>query len=232
MNHPHVSGSQRRLLVPMYVHPAVGPDAWRALLRAADRLYGVVLNSANGPGPRPDPELRVAARQLREKGVPLLGYVDTDYGRRQRRAVLRDVARHRRWYGTDGVFFDQTPAGGALLPRYARLARAARLLGARTVVLNPGTPPDPGYAEIADCVVTFEGTWQTYRPAGAVPPWAQDGAGSPPAHRTGVSCHLVYGVPQGHGAEVSLLAGDRGATVHCAVPGEGANPWQHAPLGV
>ncbi|MEV4443853.1 spherulation-specific family 4 protein [Streptomyces sp. NPDC049577] len=211
----------RRLLVPLYVHPAVHPRAWDALLDAAPRLYGVVLNVADGPGGRPDPDFVAAARRLRGAGVRLLGYADTAYGRRPPRAVAADIRRHRRWYGVDGVFLDQAAAHPALLPRYRGLVMTARVLGARTAVLNPGTHPDPGYARIADLLVTFEGTWEDYRRAG-VPDWTAD---HPPER----FCHLVHAVPDGCAGDVARAAARRGAGVHCAVPGRGPNPWQSVP---
>ncbi|GAA2424949.1 spherulation-specific family 4 protein [Streptomyces macrosporus] len=210
------------LLVPLYVHPSVDPEAWEVLARESGGLYGVVLNAADGPGPYPDPAFAAAADRLRRAGVPLLGYVDTDYGTRPTRAVLRDVHRHRRWYGTDGVFLDRVAADAAPLPRYRRVVRAARLLGAAGVVLNPGTHPDPGYALLADLLVTFEGRWEDYRRV-TVPEWTR----THPSHRF---CHLVYAVPEHLGTTAAHLAHERGATVHCAVPGRGANPWRSAPL--
>ncbi|PJE95871.1 hypothetical protein CUT44_21015 [Streptomyces carminius] len=215
------AGAPGRLLVPLYVHPAADPAAWAALSRAAGRLYGVVLNAADGPGPRPDPAFASAAARLRRAGVPLLGYADTDYGTRPARAVLRDVYRHRRWYGVDGVFLDRAASVPASLPRYRRLVRAARRLGAATAVLNPGAHPDPGYARLADLLVTFEGSWTDYRRA-EVPRWTR---GHPP-HRF---CHLVYAVPGHLDTAVARLAHERGAAVHCAVPGRGANPWRSVP---
>ncbi|MFC5722952.1 spherulation-specific family 4 protein [Streptomyces gamaensis] len=210
-----------KLLVPLYVHPGVDPAAWEALAAAAPRLHGVVLNAADGPGPRPDPAFTAAAERLRGAGVTLFGYVDTGYGRRPPRAVAADVRRHRRWYGVDGVFYDQAAAHPALLPRYRRLLIVARALGARTAVLNPGTHPDPGYAELADLLVTFEGSWESYTHV-TVPPWTR-------AHPPERFCHLVHGVPPEHARAVARTAGGRGAGVHCAVPGRGANPWRHVP---
>ncbi|MEU4211885.1 spherulation-specific family 4 protein [Streptomyces sp. NPDC026206] len=210
------------LLVPLYAHPAVHPQEWAALPAAAPGLYAVVLNVADGPGGRPDADFRAAAGRLRGAGVRLLGYVDTGYGRRPARAVVADIHRHRRWYGVDGVFLDQAAADAALLPRYRRLVRTARVLGARTVVLNPGTHPDPGYASLPDLLVTFEGPWQEYRRA-RVPTWTAD-------HPPGRFCHLVHGVPRGHAEQVARIAGGRGAGVHCAAPGSGANPWRSAHL--
>ncbi|GAA2415834.1 spherulation-specific family 4 protein [Streptomyces glaucosporus] len=210
------------LLVPLYVHPSVDPEAWEVLAGESGRLYGVVLNAADGPGPYPDPAFTAAAARLRRAGVPLLGYVDTAYGARPARTVLRDVHRHRRWYGADGVFLDRVAADAASLPRYRRTVRAARLLGAATAVLNPGTHPDPRYAHLADLLVTFEGRWEDYRRA-AVPEWTR----SHPPYRF---CHLVYAVPEHLGGEAARTAHERGAAVHCAVPGRGANPWRSAPL--
>jgi hypothetical protein len=211
------------LLVPLYVHPAVDPGAWRALERAAHRLYGVVLNVADGPGPgAPDAAFTAAARRLRDAGVRLFGYVDTGYGTRPVQDAARDVRRHREWYGARGVFLDRAAAGRDRLPYYRRLAHAARLGGARAVVLNPGVHPDPAYADLADLLVTYEGTWTDYA-AAAVPGWT---AAHPPAR----FCHLVYGVPGDAAArDVARTAARRGAGVHCAVPGTPPNPWQHTP---
>ncbi|MDJ0344971.1 spherulation-specific family 4 protein [Streptomyces sp. H10-C2] len=207
------------LLVPLYVHPAVDPGAWRTLVESADLLYGVVLNVADGPGTAPDPAFAAVAGELRAAGVRVLGYVDTAYGRRPTHAVLADLFHHSTWYGTDGVFLDQAASDGGLVGHYRRLARTARACGSQTVVLNPGVHPAPGYAQVADLLVTFEGSWATYRTAAPVPAWT----GTYPAERF---CHLVYDVPAGLRGLVSRTARLRGAAVHCAVPGSGANPWQ------
>jgi hypothetical protein len=209
------------LLVPLYVHPAADPAAWRALEDAASRLYAVVLNAADGPGARPDPAFTAAARRLRGAGVRLLGYVDTAYAVRPARAVRRDLRRHHAWYATDGVFFDRVASDPRRVPYYRWLSRAARIRGARTVVLNPGVHPDPAYARIADLLVTFEGSWADYLDV-VVPAWA---CGHPPAR----FCHLVYAVPRGAEERVARTAAMRGAAVHCAVPGTPPNPWRSAP---
>lgn len=215
-----------RLLVPLYVHPAVDPAAWRALIRAGPLLYGVVLNVADGPGTAPDPSFVAAAARLREAGVRVLGYVDTAYGDRPVRAVVGDLRRHRRWYDTDGAFLDRTASGAGLLGYYRWLVRAARVCAARAVVLNPGVHPAPGYAAFADLLVTFEGSWDAYRdPAFTVPAWTA-------AHPPGRFCHLVHGVPDPLCGLAARTARIRGAGVHCAVPGSGANPWSSLPPGV
>ncbi|MFD4138157.1 spherulation-specific family 4 protein [Streptomyces sp. NBC_00390] len=205
----------KRLLVPYYEHPAARPDAWDAVVAAAPRLYGVILNPASGPGAAPDPAFAAVAGRLRAAGVRVLGYADTDYGRRPHSAVVADLLRHRTWYGTDGAFLDQVSSGPEALDHYRRLQIAVRAVGAATLVLNHGVHPDPAYAELADLLVTFEGPWDAYRTSG-VPSWT---AAHPPER----FCHLVYAAPPDARA---------GAAVHCVVPGTGAHPWGTLPHGL
>ncbi|WP_330457349.1 spherulation-specific family 4 protein [Streptomyces sp. NBC_00820] len=209
------------LLVPYYEHPSVRPAEWAAILAAAPRLYGVVLNPASGPGERPDEAFAATAVRLRRAGVTLLGYTDTGYGTRPHDDVVREMRTHREWYGTQGAFLDQVSSGADELPYYERLAAAARTLGCGTLAFNHGTPPHPAYAALADLLVTFEGPWPAYRSTPA----------RPRRYPSGVRlCHLVYDVPPG--ADVAEGARVRGAAVHCAVPGAGAHPWGTLPHGV
>ncbi|MET7484735.1 spherulation-specific family 4 protein [Streptomyces sp. NPDC005538] len=207
-----------QLLVPYYEHPTHRPAEWAAIVAAAPRLYGVILNPASGPGETPDPAFANTAAQLRDAGVRLLGYTDTDYGRRPYADVVQDLTHHRDWYGTDGVFLDQVAVGHDRFRHYQRLAKAAWGLGCGTLVLNHGTTPHPSYARIADVLITFEGPWTTYR---ELPPRPWHGA---PGVRLG---HLVHGVPPG--VDVEAVARSRGASVHCAVPGVGDHPWGTLP---
>jgi len=55
----------------------------------------------------------------------LLGYADTDYGRRPYADVVQDLTRHHDWYGTNGAFLDQVAAGPDEFRHYQRLATAA-----------------------------------------------------------------------------------------------------------
>ncbi|MET8574009.1 spherulation-specific family 4 protein [Streptomyces sp. NPDC005012] len=206
------------LLIPLYVHPAEDPGAWHRLIASADRAYGVVLNPASGPGPAPDPAFTTAAEALRAAGVRLLGYVDTDYGTRDRADAVDDMRRYREWYGADGCFLDQVTTAPEGLADCRRLVRAVRRCGARTVVLNPGAHPAPGYVRLADLTVTFEGPWSTYVSAFSRPSWA--------ARRSpGPLCHLVYGVPEALVPLAVRTAHRRGAAVCGPVTGEPPNPW-------
>lgn len=199
------------LLVPYYEHPAERPAEWDALIAAAPRLYGVVLNPASGAGDAPDPAFAAVAARLRAARVPVLGYADTDYGRRPHADVVRDLLRHRDWYGADGAFLDQVATGPAVLAHYRRLAVAARAAGAATLVLNHGAPPHPAYLPLGDLPVTFEGPWEAYAGRAPEPPGADR------------YCHLVYAAP----AHAPVTA-----PVRCVVPGGGAHPWGTLPHGL
>lgn len=207
----------RRLLVPLYVHPGTEPEAWHGVAAQGDQVAWVVFNPASGPGDAPQPGFAEAAAILRAAGIPLLGYVDTDYARRDHHQVVADIERYQDWYPVDGVFLDQAASGPDLLPHYRRLAVAARSLEAWQVVLNPGVHPDPGYAAIADVLITFEGDWESYRRL-RVPGWT---AGFP-AKRFG---HLVHNVPPESCALVPQAARGYRAEYCYATPGTGANPW-------
>ncbi|MEV6505448.1 spherulation-specific family 4 protein [Streptomyces sp. NPDC051642] len=207
-----------QLLVPYYEHPTVRPSEWAAIVAAAPRLYGVILNPASGPGEAPDQAFAEVAAQLRAADVRLLGYTDTDYGRRPHAAVVEDLTRYHDWYGTDGAFLDQVASDRAEFSHYRRIATAAWATGCDTLVLNHGTTPHPSYARIADVLITFEGPWTRYRHL-TPHPWH----GTTGTHLG----HLVYGVPRDADFEAEARA--RGASVHCAVPGMGDHPWGTLP---
>lgn len=216
-----------RLLVPLYVHPAVDPAAWQAVAAAGpDTVRAVVLNIADGPGAAPEPAFEQAAAELTEAGIPLLGYVDTAYGGRPHGEVVADLLTFRQWYGTTGVYFDQAAGHPAALAHYRRLTTAARAAGCSTVVLGHGAHPEPSFAEpeLGDLLVTFEGSWAEYD-ALALPLWT----GHHPAERF---CHLVYQVPARVAEAAGALIASRRAGVGCTVPGGGDNPWATLPHGL
>ena len=210
--------TSRGLIVPAYFHPAVAAADWRALRVAGAAVRAVVLNAADGPGDAPERELAAAAAAT---GRPLLGYVDTKYGARPHGDVLLDIRRHREWYPTIGVFMDRVASDKASLAGYVRLVDEIRRFGPGLVVLNHGAYPHPGYAALADTMVTFEGSHAAYQEM-EVPGWAR----RLPAARF---CHLVYDTP-GHllGTTLKQAAAHHAGAVFVTDRG-GANPWDGLP---
>ena len=215
------------LLVPAYMHPLVDPEAWDRIIALAPRLRAVIVNVFNGPGDAPDPAYREMLLRLDAAGVRTVGYVDTDYGRRPAARVVADVEAWLSRYRVRGAFLDQVASGLDLLHHYADLTVATRARGADYVVLNPGTLPHPGYVDLANVTVTFEGSWAEYREL-EEPAWAR---ALPPAR----FAHLVHEVPSDDVVRAAIhLAARRHVRTVYVTTGTGANPWDTVPasLGV
>jgi hypothetical protein len=207
--------------VPAYFHPAVAEAQWARLAAEGRHVRFVVVNVHNGPGDDVDPAYVRAVDPLREAGVPLVGYVDTAYGTRSGDDVIADAFHYRLRYGITGVFLDQVSSDPQHLADYRRHAGRLRHLGVDLLVLNPGAYPYPGYLELGDVTVCFEGTWEDYQ-AMVVPEWVQ----STPVSRI---CHLVYGAPCGVTRDPEPAVRGRHVGTVCLTEGTLPNPWDRLP---
>ncbi|KAB1981825.1 spherulation-specific family 4 protein [Streptomyces populi] len=212
--------------VPGYAHPLVAPMEWDELTRPGTPLHWVVLNVDSGPGERPDPRCLEATGRLRNAGVRVLGLVDAARGLRPSGEMAADARRHLDWYKADGFVLDRCPTERAALSDVRRTADELRALrdGAH-IVFGHGTHPHPGYAEIADQLVTFSGPWTEYRWS-QVAEWTAD---YPPER----FCHFVHGVPRGHLEEALRIARWQGAaTIYFtdrSDQGGTVDPWETMP---
>jgi hypothetical protein len=212
-----------RLVVPAYFRPDTRPDDWQLLAKHAQQVRLVILNLANGPGTRPDPAYHFALSRLREVGVAIAGYVDTNYGRRPVPEALADLDNFLQWYAVSGVCFDRVSVTAEHLGYYAALSRDARRAGARVVLFNHGAHPLEAYAEHANLLGTFEGPWRAYLRL-AVPRWTR----SRPAS---TFYHVIYSVPRENFDHAFLLATRRRAGSVYITDRGGANPYDGLPAG-
>jgi Spherulation-specific family 4 len=212
-----------RLVVPAYFRPDTRPDDWQLLAKHAQQVRLVILNLANGPGTRPDPAYHSALSRLREVGVAIAGYVDTNYGRRPVPEALADLDNFLEWYAVSGVCFDRVSVSAQDLGYYAGLSRDARRAGARVVLFNHGAHPLEAYAEHANLLGTFEGPWRAYLRL-AVPRWTR----SRPAS---TFYHVIYSVPRENFDHAFLLATRRRAGSVYVTDRGGVNPYDGLPAG-
>jgi hypothetical protein len=212
-----------RLVVPAYFRPDSRSDDWQLLAKHAQQVRLVILNLANGPGDRPDPAYHSALGRLREVGVAVAGYVDTNYGRRPAAEALADLDNFLQWYAVSGVCFDRVSVSAQDLGYYAALSRDARRAGARVVLFNHGAHPLEAYAEHANLLGTFEGPWRAYLRL-AVPRWTR----SRPAS---TFYHVIYSVPRENFDHAFLLATRRRAGSVYVTDRGGANPYDGLPAG-
>ncbi|MCX5385505.1 spherulation-specific family 4 protein [Streptomyces sp. NBC_00083] len=194
--------------VPGYAHPLVAPVEWAELTRPGTPLHWAVLNVAGGarggPGSRPDPHCLEAAGKLRNAGIRVLGHLDAAHGTRAFGDQISEAQRYLDWYRVDGFYLDRCPTDRDDLLGMRRTAETLRALreGAH-LVFGHGAHPCPGYAELADQLVTFTGPWSEYRWS-QVAEWTAD---HPPER----FCHLVHGVPRTHLEEALRIARWQGA---------------------
>nr|WSX49911.1 spherulation-specific family 4 protein [Streptomyces sp. NBC_00974] len=189
---------------PGYAHPLLAPVEWAELTRPGTPLHWAVLNVTDGPGGRPDPHCTEAAAKLRGAGGTVLGHLAMRDGKRSFGELVADAHRFRDWYGVGGFYLADAPAGRAELASVRRVVDALRGQGeGLRIVLGHGTHPYEGYAETADQLVTFSGTWADYRWS-QVAEWTAD---HPPER----FCHLVHGIPRTHLEEAVRIARWQGA---------------------
>jgi hypothetical protein len=91
-----------RLVIPAYFHPAVHPGDWEWLATHASRVRLVILNTHNGPGSGPEAPFKDMTESLRAAGVPVIGYVDTNYGNRPAGQITTELGRYLDWYDVSG----------------------------------------------------------------------------------------------------------------------------------
>jgi len=150
---PHAS------LIPAYL----APEELDELARRSAPSALVIVNPDNGPGTVKQTRFAEAIVRLRRAGLRVLGYVPTDYSRRDPSLVRTDVERYAAWYRVSDIFVDEVSSSEEALPYYTALSASLRTLPNRLIAFNPGMVPAPGYFALADIVVTFEGRYADYR---------------------------------------------------------------------
>ncbi|MFJ5646101.1 spherulation-specific family 4 protein [Streptomyces sp. NPDC093223] len=172
--------------VPAYSYP--GSGGWGTLTSTDPAAGLIVANPDSGPGQDKDDNYADAMEQAHGSGSKVLGYVDTGYfgtsgwdapgGNSSMSSWLKAIEKSvDTWYdtyggsGLGGVFFDDAlnkcgPRSGST--QYVDLYKKIRdyvksKSSSAVVVINPGTGTDQCYADAADTLVTFEGSYASYR---------------------------------------------------------------------
>jgi hypothetical protein len=173
---PALAGTARRLrlLVPAYIYPAdEGRKEWQRLIDAASKAEIVAIANPNsGPGEERNIDYAAVFTEASSRGIKLVGYVSTDYGKRPQDKIKDDVDTWLRFYPQiRGFFFDQQPRESQQAVRFAELRDyvTGKLRNA-IVITNPGVPCDQAYLDQGvsnvTCVfVNYQGFEQFELPA-------------------------------------------------------------------
>ncbi len=149
-----------QLIVPAYFYPSgSGMKAWQRLMDASSKVSIVVVaNPSSGPGDLLDQEYVAVIDVASEKGLRVIGYVNTEYGKKPRTDAKNEIDRWVFFYpSVAGFFFDQQSADARDVGYYLELRDYARskIKGKQAfVVTNPGTTCDEEYIAKAVSDVT------------------------------------------------------------------------------
>jgi hypothetical protein len=228
-----------RLLVPAYFYPAGdGLKEWDALIAAHDPARRVeivaIANIDSGkPGKTVNADYAAVIKKASAKGVRVVAYVPTGYGKAPLEQVKGHIDDYFRHYPTlAGVFLDEQASDGALVASYYAPLRqhVLKAKAGALVVTNPGTVCDERYLSdgkqttVADVVVLHENSeaaapFAKFTP----PPWARKYG----AERFAA---LVYACPELKGLELAKEkhVGWVYVTDKAGPPAPG-NPWERLP---
>jgi len=192
-------------LIPAYFYPL--GNSWQQMcstLRSSGRQAVVIMNPGSGPGPTKNPEYTAAIALCRQQPLPqtVVGYVDTNYGKRSAAAIKADIDNYYSWYSVNGIFFDQMSNSSASKALYVEIYNYVKTKSAADLVVgNPGIPASTNWQLtapiVADVLVVFEGNASTYM-KWQPPKWVMQAQAS-----TTALAHIVYGArPPGGSARL------------------------------
>jgi chitodextrinase len=236
------TATTQHIAVPAYFNPS-GSTYWTQLTQSAPAVGVAIANPNNGPGTAFDQGYANAIRAAANAGIRVIGYVDTGYfgttGRTTRTGATTTAAWTTQsegdvatWYslygsyGLGGIFFDDGLADCAHVGLYEAVNTYTKQnhAGAYTVD-NPGTAADSCYADAADTIVMFEGTYASYT-GWSAPAWELN-YGDPNKFY-----HLVYATAsQADEANAMSLSKQRNAGYVYVTPDNLPNPWDTLPTG-
>jgi hypothetical protein len=163
---PASAARRLRMMVPAYIYPdGKGRKEWQRLFEAASKVeITAIVNPSSGPGNEPNLDYAAVFTEASNRGITLLGYVSTDYGRRPQPEIKNDIDTWIRFYPQiRGFFFDQQPSERQHAVQFTELRDyAKRKLRDPFVITNPGVPCDEAYlaqavSDVTCVFVNFQG---------------------------------------------------------------------------
>jgi hypothetical protein len=174
-----------KILLPLYIYPnwyERDKYLWKQVALAAKQVQIVaIINPNNGPdnGP-PNTDYQQGIKDLRQAGVKLVGYVATNYTKRDLQAVKTDIDLYIKHFNVDGIFIDESANTQDKLSYYQQIYKHIKARSSRyQVIINPGTDITESYIQepVADVVVIFENyqkVWTKYNPPAYVKNYAPE----------------------------------------------------------
>lgn len=176
---PHLDRSNRspklQILLPLYIYPNWYDRekyVWRDVIAAAKKVPIVaIINPNNGPDRAPpNVDYQQGIEDLHQAGIKIIGYIPSNYAKRDLRAVLADIDLYIKYFKIDGIFIDEAANTPDKLNYYRQIYQYLKSQPKHySTIVNPGTDVDESYISqpVADITVIFENyqkVWQNYQP--------------------------------------------------------------------
>jgi Spherulation-specific family 4 len=175
--------SRLQILLPLYIYPNWYDQhnyIWKQVIAAAKKVPIVaIINPNNGPNSAPpNTDYQQGIRDLQQAGVKVIGYVPSNYAKRNLKTVKADIDLYIKYFSVEGIFIDEAANTQDNLDYYHQIYRYVKSRSSQansqhqkdyTVIINPGMTVDEGYISqpVADTIVVFENyqqAWTKYRP--------------------------------------------------------------------
>jgi Spherulation-specific family 4/Protein kinase domain len=205
--------------VPAYFYPG---SHWVTMLDGAPRVAIAIINPDSGPGMQADDQYVLTREMAQQKGVTIVGYVHSIYGRRPIEEVCREIDTYKQWYSVDGIFIDQVPTESSQIDYYRRVVGHIRARPGALTILNPGTFPDEAYAKLGDILCVFDGSHSDHS-VRQIPEWI---FGYPATK----FWHIVYDTPNASAMKKTLAIARRNNAGYVYITdGRLPNPFDRLP---
>ncbi|CAM9793614.1 unnamed protein product, partial [Ectocarpus fasciculatus] len=214
----------QKLIIPGYFYPALwNPDTEWSVVAGLPHEGIIIMNPHNGPGSSVNSDYVSAVANARAAGFTVIGYVHTSYTARSDADVRRDVDSYQAFYNIDGIFVDEVSSAAAEVPYYTNVSNHVYAINdSYIVVLNFGVAPDEGYIPVADVMMSFEQTFESYDTSYTAPSFVDNYPASKFAH-------LVHATPASNWRAALNMSFERNAGYVYITDDILPNPWDTLP---
>jgi Spherulation-specific family 4 len=115
-----------------------------------------VVDPVLGPGSFRDPSFQLGIQSLQNAGIPVLGYIATDYANVNLQTIETLISNYKNWYHVNGTVLDQLNNTVGEEGYYSALTNFDRSLGMTMTVGNPGTEVPASFVGTVDTNVIYE----------------------------------------------------------------------------
>lgn len=164
-----------QILLPLYIYPNwydKNKYVWKQVLAAAKKVPIVaIINPNSGPNNAPpNTDYQQGIKDLHRAGIKIIGYVPSNYAKRDIQLVKSDIDLYLKHFKIDGIFIDEAASSTEKAKYYQQLYQYIKSKSkVYNVIINPGVNIDETYLnyQVADTIVTFENfqsNWNNYYP--------------------------------------------------------------------